>query len=156
MSFRLNVNGKDRTVDVDPRMPLLWVLRDELDLKGPKFGCGAGYCGACTVHLNGTAVRSCVTPVSAVGAAKVITIEAMSQDPVGQRVQRAWLKHDVVQCGYCQAGQIMSAVALLKTTPSPSDDQIDAGMGGNICRCATYIRIRAAIKDAAGMTEVKA
>jgi isoquinoline 1-oxidoreductase alpha subunit len=155
MSLQLNVNGKVRSVDVDPEMPLLWVLRDELDLKGPKFGCGAGFCGACTVHMNGTAIRSCITPVSAVGAAKVVTIEAMSQDDVGQRVQRAWLKHDVVQCGYCQAGQIMSAVALLKTTPSPTDAQIDAGMGGNICRCATYIRIRAAIKDAAGMAEAK-
>ena len=152
MAFQLNINGKSRAVDVDPEMPLLWVLRDELDLKGPKFGCGAGFCGACTVHMNGTAIRSCVTPVSAVGAAKVVTIEAMSADEVGKRVQAAWLAHDVVQCGYCQAGQIMSAVALLKTNPHPTDAQIDAGMGGNICRCATYVRIRAAIKDAAGMT----
>jgi len=152
MTITLNVNGKTRTVDVDPDMPLLWVLRDELDLKGPKFGCGAGFCGACTVHLDGVAIRSCVTPVSTVKARKVTTIEAMSDNPIGKRVQAAWLAHDVVQCGYCQAGQIMSATALLTTTPQPTDAQIDAGMGGNICRCATYIRIRAAIKDAAGMT----
>ena len=146
MSFRLNVNGEARTADVDPDMPLLWVLRDELDLKGPKFGCGAGYCGACTVHLNGVAIRSCVTPISAVGAAKIVTIEAMSQDPVGARVQRAWLKHDVVQCGYCQAGQIMQAASLLKTNPRPTDADIDDAMSGNICRCGTYTRIRAAIR----------
>jgi isoquinoline 1-oxidoreductase alpha subunit len=152
MTITLNVNGKTRTVDVDPDMPLLWVLRDELDLKGPKFGCGAGFCGACTVHLDGVAIRSCVTPVSTVKARKVTTIEAMSDNPIGKRVQAAWLAHDVVQCGYCQAGQIMSATALLTTTPQPTDAQIDAGMGGNICRCATYIRIRAAIKDVAGMT----
>ena len=155
MPIQLNINGAVRSVEVEPDMPLLWVLRDELDIKGPKFGCGAGFCGACTVHLNGTAIRSCVTPISAVKDAKVVTIEAMAQDPIGQRVQQAWLKHDVVQCGYCQAGQIMSAVALLQTYPDPTDAQIDAGMGGNICRCATYIRIRAAIKDAAATASQK-
>jgi len=151
MSTKLNVNGQVRGIDVEPDMPLLWVLRDELDVKGPKFGCGAGFCGACTVHLNGVPIRSCVTPISAVGEGKVVTIEAMSDHPVGKRVQKAWLDHDVVQCGYCQAGQIMSATALLTHTPQPSDSDIDAAMGGNICRCATYVRIRAAIKDAAGM-----
>ena len=156
MATKLNVNGRTRTVDVEPDMPLLWVLRDELDVKGPKFGCGAGYCGACTVHLNGVPVRSCVTPISAVGEGKVVTIEAMSEHPIGKRVQKAWLDHDVVQCGYCQAGQIMSAVALLSHTPHPTDADIDAAMGGNICRCATYIRIRAAIKDAASSANVEA
>ena len=156
MATKLNVNGRTRTVDVEPDMPLLWVLRDELDVKGPKFGCGAGYCGACTVHLNGVPVRSCVTPISAVGEGKVVTIEAMSEHPIGKRVQKAWLDHDVVQCGYCQAGQIMSAVALLSHTPHPTDADIDAAMGGNICRCATYIRIRAAIKDAAASANVEA
>ena len=156
MATKLNVNGRTRTVDVEPDMPLLWVLRDELDVKGPKFGCGAGYCGACTVHLNGVPVRSCVTPISAVGEGKVVTIEAMSEHPIGKRVQKAWLDHDVVQCGYCQAGQIMSAVALLSHTPHPTDADIDAAMGGNICRCATYIRIRAAIKDAASSAHVEA
>ena len=151
MSTKLNVNGQVRGIDVEPDMPLLWVLRDELDVKGPKFGCGAGLCGACTVHLNGVPIRSCVTPISAVGEGKVVTIEAMSDHPVGKRVQKAWLDHDVVQCGYCQAGQIMSAVALLTHNTHPTDADIDAAMGGNICRCATYVRIRAAIKDAAGM-----
>jgi len=156
MSTKLNVNGRVREVDVEPDMPLLWVLRDELDVKGPKFGCGAGFCGACTVHLNGVPIRSCVTPISAVGEGKVVTIEAMSEHPVGKRVQKAWLDHDVVQCGYCQAGQIMSATALLTHTPHPTDADIDAAMGGNICRCATYIRIRAAIKDAAATSSVEA
>jgi isoquinoline 1-oxidoreductase subunit alpha len=156
MSTKLNVNGKTRDIDVEPDMPLLWVLRDELDVKGPKFGCGAGFCGACAVHLNGVPIRSCVTPISAVGEGKVVTIEAMSEHPVGKRVQKAWLDHDVVQCGYCQAGQIMSATALLTHTPHPTDADIDAAMGGNICRCATYIRIRAAIKDAAATSSVEA
>jgi isoquinoline 1-oxidoreductase alpha subunit len=156
MSTKLNVNGQVRDVDVEPDMPLLWVLRDELDVKGPKFGCGAGFCGACTVHLNGVPIRSCVTPISAVGEGKVVTIEAMSEHPIGKRVQKAWLDHDVVQCGYCQAGQIMSATALLTHTPHPTDADIDAAMGGNICRCATYIRIRAAIKDAASSVRVEA
>jgi len=156
MATKINVNGRTRTVDVEPDMPLLWVLRDELDMKGPKFGCGAGFCGACTVHLDGVAIRSCVRPISTVGEGKVVTIEAMSEHPVGRRVQKAWLDHDVVQCGYCQAGQIMSAVALLTHTPHPTDADIDAAMGGNICRCATYIRIRAAIKDAASSVSVEA
>jgi isoquinoline 1-oxidoreductase alpha subunit len=156
MAIELNVNGQVRDVDVEPDMPLLWVLRDELDVKGPKFGCGAGFCGACTVHLNGVPIRSCVTPISAVGQGKVLTIEAMSKHPVGHRVQKAWLDNDVVQCGYCQAGQIMSATALLTHTPKPTDAEIDAAMGGNICRCATYVRIREAIKDAAGMTGAEA
>ena len=156
MSTKLNVNGQVRDIDVEPDMPLLWVLRDELNVKGPKFGCGAGFCGACTVHLDGVPVRSCVTPISAVGEGKVLTIEAMSQNPIGRRVQKAWLDHDVVQCGYCQAGQIMSATALLTHTPQPTDADIDSAMAGNICRCATYVRIREAIKDAAGMAGAEA
>jgi isoquinoline 1-oxidoreductase alpha subunit len=156
MSTKLNVNGQVRDIDVEPDMPLLWVLRDELDVKGPKFGCGAGFCGACTVHLNGVPIRSCVTPISTVGEGKVVTIEAMSEHPIGKRVQKAWLDHDVVQCGYCQAGQIMSTVALLTHTPHPTDADIDSAMGGNICRCATYVRIREAIKDAAGLASAEA
>jgi len=156
MTIKLSVNGRLRDVDVEPDMPLLCVLRDELDVKGPKFGCGAGFCGACTVHLNGAPVRACVTPVSAVGEGKVVTIEAMSEHLVGRRVQKAWLDHDVVQCGYCQAGQIMSATALLTHTPHPTDADIDTAMAGNICRCATYVRIREAIKDAAGMAGAEA
>ncbi len=151
MSYTINVNGKPRTVDVSEDTPLLWVLRDELDLKGPKFGCGMGLCGACTVHINGQPIRSCVTPVSAVGAKAVTTIEAIGDSAVGKKVQDAWLKHDVMQCGYCQAGQIMSATALLTKTPKPTDKDIDDAMSGNICRCATYTRIRAAIKEAAGL-----
>ena len=151
MAFTISVNGASRTVDVDAEMPLLWVLRDVLDLKGAKFGCGMALCGACTVHIDGVAVRSCITPVSAVGGGAVTTIEAMAEDPVGARLQAAWVDLDVPQCGYCQAGQIMSATALLRETPRPTDAQIDAAMQGNLCRCATYIRIRAGIKKAAGL-----
>ena len=149
MSFRLTINGKARTVDVDPDMPLLWVLRDVLDVKGPKFGCGAGLSGACTVHLDGQPVRSCRPPVSAVGTARITTIEALDQTPLGRAVQKAWLDLDVMQCGYCQAGQMMSATALLAANPSPTDEDIDSAMSGNICRCATYNRIRAAIHQVA-------
>ncbi len=149
MSFTIQVNGIKRTVDVDGDMPLLWVLRDELDLKGSKFGCGAGLCGACTVHLDGVAIRSCQTPISAVGASAISTIEGMAADPVGKRLQAAWLALDVPQCGYCQAGQIMTATALLSQMPHPSDEDIDAAMTGNVCRCCSYTRIRAAIKQAA-------
>ncbi|HYB08489.1 MAG TPA: (2Fe-2S)-binding protein [Alphaproteobacteria bacterium] len=151
MTFTIQVNGVARTVDVDADMPLLWVLRDVLDLKGSKFGCGAGLCGACTVHLDGEPVRSCSTPVSSVGGAAVTTIEGIGDTSVGKRVQTAWLDVDVVQCGYCQAGQIMSATALLSKTAHPTDQDIDAAMSGNVCRCCTYTRIRAAIKKAAGM-----
>ena len=153
MAYTITVNGKARTVDVEGEMPLLWVLRDELDIKGPKFGCGIGQCGACTVHIDGRPTRSCVLPVQAVGAAKVTTIEAMSANPIGQKLQAAWIALDVPQCGYCQAGQIMAATALLTSNPAPSDADIDTAMS-NICRCATYTRIRAAIKQAAGLSTV--
>jgi isoquinoline 1-oxidoreductase alpha subunit len=149
MQFTLAVNGRPHTVDVDEDTPLLWVLRDEIALKGTKFGCGAGLCGACTVHLNGVPARSCSVPVSAVGNAAITTIEGIGDTPVGARLQKAWLDVDVVQCGYCQAGQIMSAAALLARTPVPSDDDIVAAMNGNICRCGTYLRIAEAIKHAA-------
>ena len=148
--YVLNVNGERRSVDVPADMPLLWVLRDIVGLTGTKFGCGVAQCGACTVHLDGQAVRSCVLPVSAIGAKSVTTIEAVGKTASGQRVQQAWLDIDVVQCGYCQSGQIMSAAALLARTSNPSDADIDAAMSGNICRCGTYVRIRAAIKQAAG------
>ncbi|HEY0436563.1 MAG TPA: (2Fe-2S)-binding protein [Phenylobacterium sp.] len=150
MAIKLNVNGKVMEADVDPDTPLLWTLRDSLGILGPKFGCGVAQCGACTVHIDGVPKRSCVTPVSAVGAAKVTTIEAMAADPIGKKVQAAWMELDVAQCGYCQPGQIMSATALLAKTPKPTDADIDAAMSGNICRCATYTRIRAAIKQASG------
>ena len=154
MKFTLNVNSESRSVDVDAKTPLLWVLRDELELKGTKFGCGMSLCGACTVHVDGAPVRACVTPVSTVGAAKITTIEGVGATPVGAKVQAAWLDVDVVQCGYCQAGQIMSATALLTRNAAPSDADIDAAMTGNICRCGTYPRIRAAIKRAAGLPTI--
>jgi isoquinoline 1-oxidoreductase alpha subunit len=151
MAITFRVNGKSRTVDVPADMPLLWVLRDVLDLKGTKFGCGMAQCGACTVHLRGTATRSCVLPVSAVQGADVTTIEGLSSDG-SHPVQRAWEAIDVPQCGYCQAGQMMSAAALLAKTPNPTDAQIDAAMNGNLCRCATYLRIRQAIHHAAELS----
>ena len=146
--YQLTINGRPTEVNVDPSTPLLWVLREELKMTGTKYGCGVSACGACTVHLDGVAARSCMVPVSLIGKRSVVTIEAMSQDPVGRVVQDAWVTEDVVQCGYCQSGQIMSAVALLKHTPKPTDTNIDESMGGNICRCATYVRIREAIKVA--------
>jgi len=152
MRYTITVNGEARTVDVDSDTPLLWVLRDSLDLKGTKFGCGMAMCGACTVHVNGVPTRSCVTPVSSLGDADVVTIEAIGETDVGRKLQQAWLEVDVMQCGYCQAGQIMSASALLERNPSPTDRDIDAAMNGNICRCATYNRIRTAIKRAAGVS----
>ena len=147
-TFKLNVNGSPKTVDVDPSTPLLWVLREELKLTGTKYGCGISACGACTVHVGGTATRSCVVPVELVGERPIVTIEAIANDVVGRVVQNAWIEKDVVQCGYCQSGQIMSAVALLKETPKPTDTNIEESMGGNLCRCATYVRIREAIKSA--------
>jgi isoquinoline 1-oxidoreductase subunit alpha len=151
MPVTFTVNGTARTVDVPADMPLLWVLRDVLDLKGSKFGCGLGQCGACTVHLNGAPVRSCQLPSSAVQGAKITTIEGLSPDG-NHPLQQAWKELDVPQCGYCQAGQLMSAAALLAKTPKPTDAQIDAAMSGNLCRCATYLRIREGIHKAAGTT----
>jgi isoquinoline 1-oxidoreductase alpha subunit len=148
MTFTFKVNGKSTTVDVAPDMPLLWVLRDVLDLKGTKYGCGIGQCGACTVHVNGTPTRSCQRPMSRVQGVEVTTIEGLSADG-SHPVQRAWEAVDVPQCGYCQAGQIMAAAALLSRTPNPTDAQIDTAMNGNICRCGTYLRIREAIHKAA-------
>jgi len=145
----LNVNGHAHKVQADPDTPLLWVIRDDIGLTGTKFGCGVAQCGACTVHLDGQPARSCVTPATAVGARKVTTIEGL-QSKAAKAVQQAWIEHDVVQCGYCQSGQIMSATALLEQNPKPSDEDIDHAMAGNICRCATYVRIRAAIHAAAG------
>jgi len=145
----LNVNGKVHQVDVPPDMPVLWVLRDVMGLTGTKFGCGMALCGACTVHLDGQPIRSCVTPVAAVIGKRITTIEVVGTTPHGRQVQKAWLDLEVVQCGYCQSGQIMSAAALLARNPQPSDADIDAAMAGNICRCGTYPRIRAAIKQAA-------
>jgi len=147
--LKLNVNGKEQVFEGDPSMPLLWFLRDEAGLTGSKFGCGMALCGACTVHLDGQPTRACVTPVAAAQGRAVTTIEAVHTDPVGKNVQAAWRKLDVVQCGYCQSGQIMAATALLKSNPAPTDADIDAAMSGNVCRCATYQRIRAAIHDAA-------
>jgi isoquinoline 1-oxidoreductase alpha subunit len=148
-TYQLNVNGQTKKVDVDPSTPLLWVLREELKMTGTKYGCGISACGACTVHLNGVATRACIIPVSLIGNQKIITIEGVGQDSVGRAVQEAWVEKDVVQCGYCQSGQIMSAVALLKATTTPTDANIEESMGGNLCRCATYVRIREAIKSAA-------
>ncbi len=145
----LNINGKDKQLDAPDDMPILWALRDVAQLTGTKFGCGMAQCGACTVHLDGQAIRSCVTPVSAAVGKKITTIEAMQDDKVGQAVQAAWQEIDVVQCGYCQSGQIMAATALLATNQTPTDADIDAAMSGNICRCGTYPRIRAAIHAAA-------
>ena len=148
-TYQLTVNGQRREVTVDPSTPLLWVLREDLKMTGTKYGCGVSACGACTVHVAGVATRSCMLPISLLGERPVVTIEAMGQDPVGRAVQDAWVEKDVVQCGYCQSGQIMSAVALLKNTPKPTDTNIEESMGGNICRCATYVRIREAVKLAA-------
>jgi isoquinoline 1-oxidoreductase alpha subunit len=154
--YRLNINGRAQDVDAPADMPLLWVLRDLVGLTGTKYGCGIAQCGACTVHLDGQAVRSCVLPVASVGTRAITTIESIGTTPSGAKIQKAWLDIDVVQCGYCQSGQIMSAAALLSRTPDPDDADIDAAMAGNICRCATYVRIRAAIKQAAtGKLEVQ-
>ena len=147
--MELNINGKPVQVDADPAMPLLWVLRDTLNMTGTKFGCGMALCGACTVHVDGQATRSCVTSIASVVGKKINTIEAQSANKIGKAVQDAWVKHDVAQCGYCQSGQVMSASALLSRNKSPNDAQIDEAMAGNICRCGTYQRIRVAIKDAA-------
>ena len=148
MSVELNVNGRVHTLDVDPETPLLWVLRDEIGLTGTKFGCGVAQCGACTVHVDGQAMRSCVTPVSAIAGRRVTTIEGLGSR-AARAVQKAWVDLDVVQCGYCQSGQIMSATVLLEQNPKPTDEDIDLAMAGNICRCATYVRIRASIHAAA-------
>ena len=148
MSVNFQVNGKAVSANAEPDTPLLWVIRDELGMTGTKFGCGLALCGACTVHLNGQAVRSCQTPLSSVAGQKISTIEGLSTNNT-HPLQVAWIKHDVPQCGYCQSGQLMSAAALLSTNKNPSDNEIDAAMSGNICRCGTYVRIRAAIKDAA-------
>ncbi len=155
MPYTLTINGRASTVDVPADMPLLWVLRDVLDLKGTKFGCGMAQCGACTVHLNDQPTRACVTPVSAVGSARITTIEGLSPDGT-HPLQIAWMNNDVPQCGYCQAGQLMSAAALLRTKPKPTDADIDTAMSGNICRCGTYTRIRKAIHEAAGTRQADA
>ena len=147
-AFTLNINGKSHEVDVAQDTPILWVLRDHLDMVGTKFGCGIAQCGACTVHLDGTAIRSCSLPVSSIGGAKITTIEGLSEKS-NHVLQKAWIKHDVPQCGYCQAGQIMNAASLLAQNPNPSDQDIEVAMNGNICRCGTYTRIKAAIKTAA-------
>jgi isoquinoline 1-oxidoreductase subunit alpha len=146
--YSLKINGKTQNVEVDPSTPMLWVLRDHLNMPGTKFGCGMAQCGACTIHLDGNAVRSCVLPVSSIGKKAITTIEGLSEAAT-HPVQKAWLEHDVAQCGYCQSGQIMSATALLKSNPKPSDADIDDAMSGNICRCGTYLRIKEAIKTAA-------
>jgi len=149
LALTIKVNGTEQRVEVDDDTPLLWVLRDVLGMTGTKFGCGMGLCGACTVHLDGVAIRSCVTPVGTIGVASVTTIEAIGATNAGRRIQKAWLDLEVVQCGYCQSGQIMSASALLGSNPVPNDSDIDNAMSGNICRCGTYVRIREAIKHAA-------
>ena len=152
MTFQIAVNGINRSVDVDGDTPLLWVLRDVLGMTGTKFGCGAALCGACTVHIDGVATRSCITPIDSMGDSQVTTIEAIGATSAGARIQRAWLDREVPQCGYCQSGQIMSAAALLANNPHPTDTDIDDAMSGNICRCGTYLRIREAIKKAAQST----
>ncbi len=149
MAFTINVNSVKHTIDADDDTPLLWILRDIIGLTGTKFGCGMALCGACTAHVDGVAVRSCITPIDSVGSSAVTTIEAIGRTDAGQKIQKAWLDAEVVQCGYCQSGQIMSATALLATNRTPSDADIDAAMSGNICRCGTYVRIREAIKRAA-------
>ena len=153
MAFTIKVNGTAHRVDVDDDTPLLWVLRDVLGMTGTKFGCGMALCGACTVHLDGAAIRSCITTIDSIGASKVTTIEEVGATPAGAKIQRAWLEHQVPQCGYCQSGQIMSAAALLSDKSDPTDADIDDAMSGNICRCGTYVRIREAIKLAAGPHE---
>lgn len=150
MTTTISINGKDQSVEADPQTPLLWVLRDELGMTGTKFGCGMALCGACTVHLDGAPIRSCITPIAAAAGKKVNTIESMEGDNVGRAVQKAWVELNVAQCGYCQAGQIMSATSLLRTNRTPSDEDIVEAMSGNICRCGTYHRIHAAIRRAAG------
>ena len=152
MGIQFNVNGKAVDVKAEDDTPLLWVIRDEIGLTGTKFGCGMALCGACTVHLDGAPVRSCQTPLSAVSGKNVVTIESMASNPVGKKLQAAWIAHDVPQCGYCQSGQIMQAAALLKATPHPSDAEINAAMNGNLCRCMAYVRIKQAIKLAARTT----
>lgn len=147
-TLNLNINGNKQTVDIDPKTPVLWVLRDHLDLVGTKFGCGMAQCGACTIHVDGNAMRSCILPVSQIENKEVVTIEGLSEDG-DHPVQKAWLEHDVAQCGYCQTGQIMNAAAFLKGNPTPSDEEIESAMQGNICRCGTYLRIKAAVKAAA-------
>jgi isoquinoline 1-oxidoreductase alpha subunit len=148
--IKLSINGQDHELDAAPDMPLLWALRDLLGLTGSKFGCGAALCGACTVHVDGRPTRSCVRPIASLQGTAIVTIEAIGKTGLGKRVQQAWLDTDAVQCGYCQSGQIMSACALLARTPKPNDEQIDAAMSGNICRCGTYVRVRAAIKAVSG------
>jgi len=148
-TYDLQVNGRRKSVTVDPSTPLLWVLREDLKMTGTKYGCGIGACGACTVHLGGVATRSCVVPIALVGGRSITTIEGMGRDPVGRVVQDAWVEKDVVQCGYCQSGQIMSVVALLKSNRKPTDTNIEESLGGNLCRCGTYVRIREAVKRAA-------
>jgi isoquinoline 1-oxidoreductase alpha subunit len=150
MAFKLNINGTDHSVDADGDTPLLWALRDILGMTGTKFGCGAALCGACTVHQDGQAIRSCITTIDSIGDSAITTIEAIGKTPAGEKIQKAWLDLEVVQCGYCQSGQIMSASALLAGNPNPTDSDIDEAMAGNICRCGTYVRIREAIKHAAG------
>ena len=153
MSFMIKVNGNTHSVDVDGDTPLLWVLRDVPGMTGTKFGCGMALCGACAVHLDGVAIRSCITPIDSIGTSAITTIEAIGATAVGAKIQKAWLDREVVQCGYCQSGQIMSASALLASKPHPTDSEIDAAMSGNICRCGTYVRIREAIKQAAKSIE---
>jgi isoquinoline 1-oxidoreductase subunit alpha len=148
-AIKFNLNGKSQAVDVVPQMPLLWVLRDTIGLTGTKFGCGMALCGACTVHVDGVATRSCITSVDSIGASAITTIEAVGATPAGAKIQKAWLDREVPQCGYCQSGQIMSAAALLASNPRPTDAAINDAMSGNICRCGTYVRIREAIKQAA-------